>query len=78
MLFNSLFFLFVFFPIVTGFYYFIPHKFRWVWLLVASCYFYMSFIPSYLPHTLAYSFPLTMWPDGVSSDLTERENAPFF
>ena len=48
MLFNSLFFLFVFFPIVTGFYYFIPHKFRWVWLLVASCYFYMSFIPSYL------------------------------
>jgi len=48
MLFNSLFFLFIFFPLVTGFYYLLPHKFRWGWLLLASCYFYMSFIPSYI------------------------------
>ncbi|MBT4849328.1 MBOAT family protein [Candidatus Parcubacteria bacterium] len=48
MLFNSLFFLFVFFPIVGGFYYLLPHKFRWAWLLLASCYFYMSFIPGYI------------------------------
>ncbi|MDO8490231.1 MAG: MBOAT family O-acyltransferase [bacterium] len=48
MLFNSLFFLFVFFPIVAGLYYLIPHRYRWCWLLLASCYFYMSFIPGYL------------------------------
>ena len=47
MLFNSLLFLF-FFPIVTIGYYFIPPKFRWIWLLVASCYFYMYFKPVYI------------------------------
>lgn len=41
MLFNSLHFL-IFFPIVLFFYFFIPHKYRWVLLLVASYYFYMS------------------------------------
>lgn len=48
MLFNSLFFLFIFFPIVTGVYYFLPHRARTSWLLVASCYFYMSLIPAYI------------------------------
>lgn len=40
MLFNSLHF-FVFFPIVTLVYFFIPYRFRWAWLLAASYYFYM-------------------------------------
>ncbi len=26
----------------------LPHRFRWVWLLAASCYFYMSFMPIYM------------------------------
>jgi alginate O-acetyltransferase complex protein AlgI len=47
MLFNSLDFL-VFFPVVTLIYFLLPHKLRWVHLLAASCYFYMSFIPAYI------------------------------
>jgi alginate O-acetyltransferase complex protein AlgI len=47
MLFNSLHFV-VFFLIVTPLYFILPHKFRWILLLVASCYFYMVFIPVYI------------------------------
>lgn len=47
MLFNSLAFL-VFFPLVTLFYFLLPHKYRWVLLLLASCVFYAFFIPAYL------------------------------
>ncbi len=47
MLFNSLQFL-VFFPVVTGLYFFLPHRFRWFLLLAASCVFYMAFIPVYI------------------------------
>lgn len=47
MLFNSLLFLF-FFVIVTITYYLIPPRFRWIWLLMASCYFYMYFKPVYV------------------------------
>ena len=47
MLFNSLLFL-IFFLIVTITYYLLPHKFRWVWLLGASCFFYMYFKPVYI------------------------------
>ena len=47
MSFNSFEF-FLFFPIVTILYFILPHKFRWVHLLVASCYFYIAFIPAYI------------------------------
>ncbi|MFM7769991.1 MAG: MBOAT family O-acyltransferase [Bacteroidota bacterium] len=47
MLFNSFEF-FIFFPIVTLVYFFLPHTYRWIWLLSASCLFYMFFIPSYI------------------------------
>src|SRR5579871_19372 len=47
MLFNSLAF-FLFFPIVTILYFLLPHKFRWLHLLVSSCVFYMAFIPVYI------------------------------
>ncbi len=47
MLFNSFEFL-LFFPIVTIIYFLLPHKFRWFHLLVASCIFYMYFIPIYI------------------------------
>jgi alginate O-acetyltransferase complex protein AlgI len=40
MLFNSLEFV-VFFPLVIGFYFLLPHRFRWILLLVASYIFYM-------------------------------------
>ena len=47
MLFNSIEFL-IFFPIVTLLFYLMPHKWRWLMLLAASCFFYMWFIPKYI------------------------------
>lgn len=46
MLFNSLQFL-LYFPIVALFYFLIPFRFRWIWLLGASYYFYMNWNPKY-------------------------------
>ena len=46
MLFNSYNFL-IFFPIVVLIYYIIPHKIRYIWLLVASYYFYMCWNAKY-------------------------------
>lgn len=47
MLFNSFHFL-IFFPVVTLLYFLLPHKYRWIHLLAASSYFYMSFVPIYI------------------------------
>lgn len=47
MLFNSFSFL-IFFPTVTALYFAIPHRYRWLLLLTASCIFYMAFIPYYI------------------------------
>ncbi len=47
MLFNSVSFL-IFFPVVTLLFFFLPHKYRWIWLLGASCFFYMFFKPEYI------------------------------
>jgi len=46
MVFNSVDFL-VFFPIVVCIYFVIPKKMRYIWLLIASYYFYMSWNPKY-------------------------------
>lgn len=46
MLFNSYDFM-LFFPIVIGIYFLIPRKLRYVWLLIASYYFYMGWNPKY-------------------------------
>ena len=56
MLFNSINFL-VFFPVVTTLYFLLPHRMRWVLLLVASCFFYMSFIPVFI---LILAFTITV------------------
>lgn len=45
MTFNSLSFL-IFFPVVTVLYFLLPQRWRWVWLLAASYYFYMSWNPA--------------------------------
>lgn len=47
MLFNSLSFL-IFFPLIFLVYYAIPYRFRTLFLLLASCYFYMAFVPKYI------------------------------
>ncbi|MBC8530266.1 MBOAT family O-acyltransferase [Gehongia tenuis] len=46
MLFNSVDFL-IFFPIVTVIYFLIPHRIRYLWLLLCSYYFYMCWNPQY-------------------------------
>ena len=47
MLFNSLQFA-VFFPVVTLLYFVLPQRGRVPLLLVASCWFYMAFVPKYI------------------------------
>ena len=47
MLFNSIPF-FIFFPIVIMLYFLIPHKFRYIWLLIVSYYYYMFLNPKYV------------------------------
>lgn len=46
MLFNSLAFM-LYFPIVIILYFLLPFRFRWIWLLGASYYFYMNWNPKY-------------------------------
>ncbi len=46
MLFNSLEFL-IFFPVVTLLYFAFPHRVRYIWLLIASYFFYMCWNPKY-------------------------------
>ena len=38
----------IFLPLVTGLYYLLPHRFRWILIFLASCYFYMALIPKYI------------------------------
>lgn len=47
MLFNSIEFA-IFFPAVTALYFLVPQRFRVIALLIASCIFYMAFIPAYI------------------------------
>ncbi len=47
MLFNSIHFL-LFFPVVVTVHFLLPQRFRWMWLLAASYYFYIAWIPAYV------------------------------
>lgn len=55
MLFNSISFL-IFFPVVILLYFIIPHRFRYIWLLAASYYFYMAWNPVYTLLMLTSTF----------------------
>ena len=48
MLFNSLHFILLFFPVVVTGYYLLPYRLRCAWLLILSAYFYMAFVPYYI------------------------------
>src|ERR1700731_4693885 len=56
MLFNSFHFI-IFFIVVTTAYFILSHKWRWLLLLISSCYFYMFFIPVYI---LILAFTITI------------------
>ena len=72
MLFNSIEFL-LFFPTVTLLFYLLPHRWRWLMLLAASCFFYMWFIPKYI---LILLFTIVI--DFTAGLLMERwTDAPF-
>jgi len=70
MLFNSLSFL-VFFLVVSSLYFALPHRFRWMLLLAASCFFYMCFIPIYI-----LILAVTIGVDYVAGILIERTPDP--
>lgn len=63
MLFNSVDFL-VFFPIVTLIYFLIPHKIRYLWLLVCSYYFYMCWNAMYA--LLLFASTMITWVSGLA------------
>jgi len=71
MLFNSWQFLY-FFPIVTVIYFLLSPKARWVWLLAASCFFYMSFVPIYiliLGITIVIDYSAGLWMERTTGGL---------
>ena len=47
MLFNSIHYI-LFLPVVVLLYYLLAAKYRWILIFVASCYFYMAFMPKYI------------------------------
>jgi len=69
MLFNSVDFL-IFFPIVVLLYFIIPQKVRWIWLLVASYYFYMNWNAAYA--ILIFISTFVTWLSGLLLDKEDK------
>lgn len=67
MLFNSLAFM-IFFPLVCAVYFILPYKYRWIFLLMASYYFYMNWQPVYA--VLIFFSTLTTYYAGIKMDAT--------
>ncbi len=59
MTFNSIQFL-IYFPIVSVIYFLLPFRFRWMWLLAASYYFYMSWNPA-LVFLILFTTAVSYW-----------------
>lgn len=75
MLFNSVDFL-VFFPLVTAGYYLLHPRFRWMWILLASCYFYMVFRPVYI---LILAFTIVVdYAAGLKIERSEGQSRRFW
>ncbi|MCR5695147.1 MAG: MBOAT family protein [Clostridia bacterium] len=73
MSFNSVGFL-IFLPVTLIVHYILPHKFRWVWLLLASYFFYMTWKPEMA--VLIFSVTLVAYVGGlVSQYLREVKNS---
>ena len=75
MLFNSFQFL-LFFPTVTLLYFLLPQRFRWQLLLLASCLFYMAFIPWYiliLIVTILIDYFAGLWLDNPTLSSSQRK-----
>lgn len=75
MLYNSIVFFF-FFIIVTGLYFMLPHRYRWLLLLAASCYFYMAFVPVYI--LILFSVITIDYIAGIYIEKVEGKKNAFF
>ncbi len=75
MLFNSIEFV-IFFIIITFLYFTLPHKYRWLLLLMGSCYFYMAFIPVYIL-ILGFTIVVDYWA-GIFLEKIEGKNKKLF
>ena len=73
MLFNSIDFL-VFFPVVVSVFFIIPKKLRYIWLLVASYYFYMSWQPKYA--LLIASSTIITYASGILIERYRKQDNP--
>ncbi len=71
MLFNSLQFM-LFFPLVVILYFVISQKYRWILLLIASYYFYMSWNPKYM--ILILTSTIITYLSGIYIDRTNDKN----
>ncbi len=71
MLFNSIEFL-LFFPSVVLIYFLLPHKFRWIFLLISSYYFYMNWKPIYAV-LISFSTLIT-WASGILVEKSSSTN----
>lgn len=75
MLFNSYEF-FVFFPIVTIIFFLLPHRYRWLHLLLASCIFYMYFVPVYI--LILFFTILVDYVAGIKIESAQGKKRKFF
>ena len=75
MLFNSFTFL-IFFPIVVLLYFLINHKYRSLFLLLSSYYFYMNWKPAYA--ILIFSSTIITWFCAILIEKTEIKKRKFF
>lgn len=71
MLFNSFDFL-IFFPIITLIYFIIPHKIRYIWLLVCSYYFYMCWNVVYA--LLLFGSTFITWLSGLAISSYQKKD----
>jgi alginate O-acetyltransferase complex protein AlgI len=68
-LFNSFAFV-IFFVVVTTLFFVLPHRLRWLMLLLASCFFYMFFVPIYiliLVVTIIVDYLAGIWIEGTTN-----------
>lgn len=74
MIFNSLIYIFFLGIVVTGYYMF-PSKRSWIWLLIASLGYYLSFIPVFLillAGIVIINYFLSLWLAGIPEDRNSR------
>jgi len=75
MLFNSIQFV-IFFIAVTSAFFALPHRFRWLLLLAASCYFYMAFVPIYIL-ILFFTIVVDYFAGILLEDAKEKNKKPY-